>query len=861
MHQILDQLETWFAARPLWLQDAARRLIEKGALDSTDLKELIALCKLEAQVPDTAPPKAKARGIPKGALQVSESPVTLRLEQISKVKGINALKPRKPLELGASPLTIIYGGTGSGKSGYVRLLKHACGARQVGELHGNVFDEPDSDQGCTFRVKIDTMPAKDLEWSPPMGALDDIRFIEIYDTACGHVYLTDENEVAYEPWILSLFTHLASVCTRVGQALKDEIDGSVPKIPPLPVQLRETENASWYSGLNHQTKQEDIDKQSLWKEESAKQLTDLNKRLSESDPTERAKSVRTTKGNVLTLHGELKKIRDKLTDEKCSAFLRAKSGAAGKRKAADQDAKKVFEKAPLDGVGSESWRLLWEQAQNYSETHAYPGIEFPNVSEEARCVLCQQLLAQQARERFVSFEEFVKGKLQKQANAAEKQVKTLEQEVEDIISTETLVLRMDSAGITADAKRSEISAFHEKVVERKNALLKAKSLTDITALPDEALLEKLKNRSDKLEKQAKTFDKDAAKENRDELKKQAKELETRKWLSEQKNSIEQEVSRLQHITALNRARRLTNPRELSLKKSALADVLISPAFIKRFKHELKTLGASRIKVELAKTRTEYGRVYHRIKMKNCKSNVCATDILSEGEFRVVSLAAFLADVEGHSHTTPFVFDDPISSLDQDFEETTAQRLINLCSSRQVIVFTHRLSLLALLEDAAKKAGIEPHVICLRSESWGTGEPGDTPLSARRPGRALKSILNERLPQARKVLLESGRVEYEYLAKGICCDIRILIERLIENDLLADVVQRFRRSVQTVGKIHYLAKINNDDCKLLDDYMTKYSKYEHSQPQETPVEIPDPDEIGNDIEIILSWLDDFKKRSV
>jgi hypothetical protein len=167
--------------------------------------------------------------------------------------------------------------------------------------------------------------------------------------------------------------------------------------------------------------------------------------------------------------------------------------------------------------------------------------------------------------------------------------------------------------------------------------------------------------------------------------------------------------------------------------------------------------------------------------------------------------------------------------------------------------------LALLEDAAKKASIEPNVICLHRESWGIGEPGKTPLAARRPDRTLKSILNERLPQARKVFQDSGRVEYVYLAKGICSDIRILIERLIEIDLLADVVQRFRRSVQTMGKIHYLAKINNDDCKLLDDYMTKYSKYEHSQPQETPVEIPEPDEIGSDIETILDWLEGFKKR--
>ena len=60
--------------------------------------------------------------------------------------------------------------------------------------------------------------------------------------------------------------------------------------------------------------------------------------------------------------------------------------AATKRKAADEDAKKVSENAPHDGVGSENWRLLWEQARIYSEAMAYPEIPFPNISEEARFV-------------------------------------------------------------------------------------------------------------------------------------------------------------------------------------------------------------------------------------------------------------------------------------------------------------------------------------------------------------------------------------------------------------------------------------------------------------------------------------------
>lgn len=233
-----------------------------------------------------------------------------------------------------------------------------------------------------------------------------------------------------------------------------------------------------------------------------------------------------------------------------------------------------------------------------------------------------------------------------------------------------------------------------------------------------------------------------------------------------------------------------------------------------------------------------------------------SEILSEGERRIVALAAFLADVTGGAGSTPFVFDDPISSLDQVFEEAFIARLIELSQERQVLVFTHRLSFLGIMNDLAGGALNDIHI---RRESWGTGQPGDIPLYGKKPKRALNTLKNERLARARRALEENGQEVYTPLAKAICSDYRILLERIVETAFLADVVQRFRRAVNTMGKIGKLAKIEVEDCALIDELMTKYSRYEHSQALETPVDPPSPDELEQDIDRLLAWHTEFCRR--
>ena len=843
-------LREWLAERPCWLQEVARRIFDRQDFTSDELAELCVREALgELGTPGFVLP---------GGLFGAGGGKPLTLKAIQHIQGINALSPKSPLTFGNGNLCIIYGLNGSGKSGYVRILKHACGARHPGILYPNVFTKEKADQRCQIIYQSEGTEVK-FDWAAEAGVVEDLRGVDIYDTMCGHVYVSAENEVTYEPPVLLFLSDLIEISEEVNRKIENKITELKSTKPKLPHEYFNTNAGKFYNTLSREASDELVDKNCTWRDENEKELKALSLRLSEKSPEDKAKQLQKQKGHLDSLIAELESTMKVLSDENCEVFIGQKQTASQKRAAAVVAAEQVFREAPLEGVGDAIWKQLWEKARQYSEEVAYLGTEFPNVEETARCVLCQQILSGEAGARLQSFEAFVKGALETEATEAEAALRTAVEALPKYLTETSLREKLDAGGWLDEGVTEIVMGFFACLSKRQETLLEANDIGGLAPLPDYVgWLKEAQRRASGYEESAQRYAEDAKGDNRLQLQGLVLEFEAKKWISQQKQAIQDEVQRLRTHAILDEAKKLTSTTGLSRKKGDLADILITEAFVQRFNNELKTLGAKQIRVELVKTKVSKGRVLHKLQL--CGAQGCGLeDVLSEGEFRIIALAAFLSDVAGKTSSTPFIFDDPISSLDQDYEEAVVKRLVQLAQNRQLIVFTHRLSLLVMIQDFAKKFDIEPHIVCVRQEAWGAGEPGDTPLFAKKPEKALNSLLNERLIQAAKILEQNGKEFYEPIAKGLCSEFRILLERMVENELLADVVQRFRRSVNTMGKIHLLSHINDDDCRFFDEMMTKYSRYEHSQPGETPVQIPLPDELKHDFEALRAWRDEFVKR--
>lgn len=858
MDDLKSEITTWLHKQSSWLQEAANRILKKGDLDFDDIKEVLVLLKNEDR-------QKKSNISTFQGLTFSESTgANLRIESIGEIKGIDRLNPRNPLAFGEGNLAVVYGHNGSGKSGYARIFKKICGKPRAKDLKSNIFKEPPQEQSCTIKYDYNGNK-KSAKWNVNESPVLDLVAVDIFDADEAGFYLTGETVVSYTPPQVSLFEKLATACDQIQQELRTEQEKLISKKPTLPERFKKTRIGNIYNTTDSITAS-DLTEITSWNDENQKNLDQLRERINGADRNKLALAKEKKKISLDGLLESIKKAHTLLESKAVDDIQNLKISAKRKREIAIKDVKVQTGTAKLEGVGSELWRALWEAAKEYSVKEAYPGKEFPVTHPKSHCVLCHQELNIDAAKRMEDFDEFLKGKLEAEAKTAEKELADALQELPDIPNDELLELQCNEVGLDED-QVSIIKANWKAIKLKCEEISNSVPDKEIKGLePPILLFNSLEILSKSIQEQIIQHQEDAKAFDSKKVEKEVLELEAKNWTSQQREAIKEEVKRLEKVAKLEHQKGMANSRGISIKAGKISKKAITDAYIKRFNAELTELGAKRIQVELVKERIERGRIMHKIKLRDVEQqDDNSTAVLSDGERRIVALAAFLADVVGRPEPTPFIFDDPISSLDHDFEWEVAMRLAKLATERQVIVLTHRLSLYGVLEDAEKvvrnntgtsKKNIEQR--CIESFSNSTGHPADEQAWTQNTTKANNTLIT-RLEQAKKFWDSGDSKNYKIHAQAICSDFRKLLERTVENDLLHEIVKRHRRSVMTQNKLIGLVQIKKEDCEFIDELMTKYSKYEHSQSSEIPVEIPDEQSLRQDLEKLRDWRIEFKKR--
>lgn len=852
-----DAFEVWLSERSQWLQTAAKKLIEtKKPPTDEQIAELSRLCIIESK-------KGVDPGfgtVTPGSLALAANRPVIRIDGISDVYGLNAVKSGAALPFCAGNITVFYGQNGSGKSGYARLLKQACGSRSKDEIHPNVFVEEPEACRATFQISVGGKVGK-IPWVLADGADSRLRHAQIFDSKTAAQYM-GKNEASYEPSQMRFVASLIAISDRVNQHLTASKNALVSTLPRLPADLVATKESRWLAGLKPTTTTATIDIACQYIQEQDAERIAVEGALAQKNVAGRLASINKEKLGLVIVEQATNQFKEKLSVEVAQAIVGAHADAKLKRQAAQKFCQQLFAESPLEGVGEAIWQQLWTQARLFSQAHAYPGQPFPVIGGEARCVLCQQELNEDASERLRHFEQFVTEGLELAAKQAEENHKGLIRALPQSPKEQDWLAHM--ALLKLDQQKA--IDLHIALVKRRSDIDTADQIGNVAAFDWSLVNQALAEQNELLTNEGKSLTDLLQDGQRQQMEERLLRLKAMQWLSQNKPLILTERDRLLAIDQYGKAIRLAATNTLTTKNNELAKSEVEAGYQTRFAQELKLLGGSRLPVAPQSKTVGKGRTTFGLALVGAKGARPPEQILSEGETRIVALSAFLADITGSNQVAPFIFDDPISSLDQDFEERVVARLVDLAQTRQVIIFTHRLSLVTLLDNAVKKIKEHPdlpdivhEVQTLRRLDKTSGILTGQSARDSKPQKAINKLLNESLQKLRKHQAEGEAESYDLLAKSICSDFRIIVERTVEVVMLNSVVLRFRREVMTKGLLRQISNVTQEDCDLIDDLMTRYSVYEHSQADDLPAVPPELAQLETDMKSLADWMEGYSKR--
>lgn len=595
-----------------------------------------------------------------------------------------------------------------------------------------------------------------------------------------------------------------------------------------------------------------------------KKLSDLRTLLS-SDPKKKAQETRAAKKRIDDFTIRLDEQALLLGADRIEALKKCFDNAATTALAAKSSAESRFDVGVLVGTGSDLWRALWDAARDFSTGSAYQDSKFPHTDGDARCVLCQRSFNGDATaiSRAQSFEAFCNEDIQKAAKAAAKKMAD-----ESKLFSEQKALKADYEKIAADLsgiKPEELKLLGDFIQEADDALATIKKSIATQKWNTPGVLPKspssiLTTLSNALEAQAKTEESADDPKAREALQNECAELAAKDWLKTVKADIESQIARYKKLELLKLRLDDTKTNAITTKNSALTKELVSDAYCKRFADEVKELGVSTVEVKLEELKGSKGEKRFGIRLVGATSGIDIQEIVSEGEQRCISLAAFLAELSQASHQSALVFDDPVSSLDHFYRGKIATKLVKEAKLRQVIVFTHDTVFLNDLVSTADDTTTPCETFFLRWDGkipgkvesglpWDCKSPQDRLDKIEKAQRALDNIWQ---PMPDDKLKADMRAIYG--------DLRATVERIVEKVVFGDVVFRFRSYVNIKNLNHVVGfpEAENAEIQRLFKKCCDVTAA-HDAAAGKHASVPDTKELAKDIADTKTLLETIRAR--
>jgi ABC-type cobalamin/Fe3+-siderophores transport system ATPase subunit len=857
-------------SRPEWQRDALRRIVVKGLVDTADLPELDRLCRAAHKADADSQPLPKIEHL--AAIHLPPGPgseAAVSMVSVGKIQHVNLLPSDQVLPLGPAPgLTVIYGDNASGKSGYARVIKKACRARGTSpSILPNAFESTvTSPAAAEIVCAVSGTEYPPIRWVDGVPSDPVLANVFVFDTATAQHYLEEDGPAAFTPRGLDVLPKLSRACDDIRSRIQrdiDTIDGEITATAKNWKYVPATRVGATVSALSASTKPTDIEKLAALDETQTRRLQNVNDAL-RADGKQKAAETRASAARLRAFAAKMRTAAEDLSDAEVRSFHTSITEAKTLAETAQVFASGQFGATYLAGTGGDLWRALWEAAQLYSSGAAYKNSEFPVITGDAKCLLCQRVLDESAAARLARFDAFCKDRSQEAAAAAAARLRRVSDKMSKMgaLATEAAHVKADVA-IATEEQRVDIDAFVNALDSRMNSLQSIVSKgtwVEQVALPV--------SQDDVIARSAETLDERAVMEEsaddptaRAALQAECDELAARDWLQSVKTDVLAQIERHRQFKTLKACLKDVATGPITLKNKELTKLLVTDAFCRRFDTEVKLLGLNTLDVKMEGIEGKKGEARFGVRLLKSKNpKVRVRDIASEGEQRCIALAAFMAELSQAAHRSALVFDDPVCSLDHSYQERIAGRLAEESKTRQVIVFTHDC---ILLHDLQAHAEACASTVTVRRLEWSGRVPGHCREGLPWEWKSADDRLDKLGKEQRRISANWNHVpnaENVMEIREAYSWLRGTLERIVENEIFADVVFRFRAYVK-VNNLDQVVGFTHQECSELKRLVSKchnVTEAHDSPPGRHPV-IPTPTDLARDLDATRTLLETIRNR--
>jgi hypothetical protein len=860
---VVHEIATWAKGAQKWQSDAIRRIFTQDGLSAADEDELLRMLFADCGIPDHQNPAPAP--IPFSDVISDNAGAVKRivLKEIHSVIGVNALVPNQSISFAINGLTLIYGENGAGKSGYARIFKHACHAREKSQpILSDVTVKKKQKAQATIEVSVDGEDIA-IQWTAGTPSSELLAEIAVFDAHCARVFLDEANEVVYLPYGMDVFGRLAALCTALKAKVQTK-SGAIPITFDVSSQFRkETAAGAFVNTISEKSDIGNLEKLILLTGADKTRLQSLKSLIATAKanpPKQRAAEVRRKKQRIQQVSTKLNAIDSALAPAVLTTLQGIVVAADAASEAARLASSEAFQEDPVAGTGNDAWRLLFDAAKAFSEQTAYPDEAFPVVGDGALCLLCQQPLSGAAADRLTRFQQFVVNDAAKKKEAADTALATavkaiMEINVQPFENDEALIEELRASN---DALATVVEGFVATAKNRKELTLKAVAhgqWTNIPPLPPSPL-EELKLIVEGFEANAVELDKADNPEELTKLQRELAELEDRELLAKHEQGARGFIAGRLLAAAFRICEKACDTTAITRFGSELMEKAVTDQLVTELKRETDFFGVKCVPLQVSKI-GQKGKTKHQLVIE---SGVAPSGVLSEGEQRVVAVAAFLAELETAGRNLPIIFDDPVSSLDHLYRERVAKRLVQEAKKRQVVVFTHDIVMLLALEDECAVQNVPPLIHTVRRSTAGPGEcagTGSRPWHASSTKERVAFLKNESAPF--KKLSDQAPDQYRVAVAELYGKLREAWERAIEEWLLNGTVQRFRPSIETQRLKKVVIK--PDDYAAVEQGMSKCSAEltGHDKAAAKNPAPPTPAEVVDAIAALEDFMTTIKQR--